>query len=788
VLALHITNQNAGLVLRRLTQAFTFEFFELSATSKTVISTIGRVTRIFPGPVIAVSDARVRDRNFRTALTQCLMYLEAETLNDASSKGHGIHKDTVHPQFVTEWLPGILRGIGSPHAVSRIYKRTRDDVVWGDGLEPWRRSPRWTLLRVATQTSIAGPGGVHTRYKIFMVYFLATILDLAVQDEYPSDLLHVMLAKLNRRLQKLRLTIQDDAPWAEQAQEYVTETMDYAHKLITKRWNTIQKSTDSAGTFRPAELKKLKPLSDTILDLPNLRPFLQRLHNLQLVQWDEITFDGKCSQRINGRTSELPDPRSLDATSDSEVRLGLMDLELWASHSLEAWLDHHRTSAKDLVKLSKIMNWYMGISVPIYAGSPEGFSVMVLTLMLLWTALDKAAITHHPLLSKFDPGFPTGLFDSLLLPKRHQMRQLRDVEQYLLKRKENSAAVNPSIFGDVSSSLSFGAQYFDQSPSHQRLKDRIEAEAKTVSKAKKTELKEAKTEFSNLMAKSNLLSCTTIQKTYGRGRNKEERVIHDPRCEKCGLRRQAQSLRIACHEWPLPASESAAKSVVFELDIPRLIRGWRSTTYRILVDILNPTPPTQARLKSVVLTEYEGLARHLRSSADRLQLASSTKPFAQTQHGSQTVSEATEDSVCLPNNLNFAMQDAKSQRGTSEYLNKCDIQQRCTLKLPPGPYETLQYAVNDTKHTSNEIISKQGSCPDGLTVHEVYAFLALRSGHRLQVPPSLSMLLLFSFVSFFFSGKEKSRSLSCLNASQVQKCLINKTRSWAFDVLQVIAH
>jgi hypothetical protein len=309
-----------------------------------------------------------------------------------------------------------------------------------------------------------------------------------------------------------------------------------------------------------------------------------------------------------------------------------------------------------------------------------------------------------------------------------------------------------------------------------------------VSKEKKSELKEAITEFSNLMAKSNLLSCTTIQKTYGRGRNREERVIHDPRCEKCGLRRQAQSLRIACHEWPLPASESAAKSVVFELDIPRLIRGWRSTTYRILVDILNPTPPTQARLKSVVLTEYEGLARHLRSSADRLQLASSTKPFAQTQHGSQTVSEATEDSVCLPNNLNFAMQDAKSQRGTSEYLNKCDIQQRCTLKLPPGPYETLQYAVNDTKHTSNEIISKQGSCPDGLTVHEVYAFVALRSGHRLQVPPSLSMLLLFSFVSFFFSGKEKSRSLSCLNASQVQKCLINKTRSWAFDVLQFIAH
>jgi hypothetical protein len=117
------------------------------------MGTIGRLVRRFPGPVIAVSDTRVRDRNFRKAFTHCLMSLEGETLDDASSKGFGTHKDTVHPQFATEWLPGILRGIGSPLNVSRIDKRTRDDVLWGGGLEPWRRSPRWILLRVAMQTT-----------------------------------------------------------------------------------------------------------------------------------------------------------------------------------------------------------------------------------------------------------------------------------------------------------------------------------------------------------------------------------------------------------------------------------------------------------------------------------------------------------------------------------------------------------------------------------------------------------------------------------------------------------
>ncbi|TVY45523.1 hypothetical protein LOCC1_G005368 [Lachnellula occidentalis] len=736
VLALQITHQNAGLVLRRQAQTYSFETFELSATSKAVMGTIGRVVRRFPGPVIAVSDTRVRDRDFGNVLTQCLMSLESETLDDGLSKGSGTHKDTVHPQFATEWLPGILRGIGSPVNVSRIYKRTRDDVLWGSGLEPWRRSPRWILLRVVMQTSIASPAGDHTHYKIFMVYFMATVLDLAMQDEYSSDLLQIMLAKINRRIQKLDLTIvDDDVPWAEQAQDFVAETMEAARALLAKRWSTIQKSANSAGTFRLAELRKLKPHSDTILSLPKLRPYLQLLHNSNLQQLGNNTFAGGCSQRINGRGSSLPDPKSLDPKSQLEIRLSLMDLELWVSYSLESWLDQHIKSGQSVVQLARVIVWYMNTSITIYSGFPEGFSVMVLTLMLLWTALDKAVVSHHPLLSKFDPGFPTTLLDSLLLPKRHQMGQVRDIEKHLLKRKANSLVGNPSVFEDVSSPLSLGAQYFDQSLPHQNTKKRIEKEAKAESKVKTAELIKAKIQFSELMTKSNQLSCTTATKWFGRGRNREERTIHDPLCIKCQLRKEAQTLRISCYEWPLPASESSAKSVVFELGIPQLIRTWRSVTYRLLVDVLSSAPPPllQGKRNNVILTEYQGLADYLTTSrSGRLLLVSSTKPFVQTQHASQTVSEATEDSVCLPNTLNFAMQDTKSQRGTSEYLNKYDIHERCTLKLPKGCYKTLQYAVNNTKHTSNEVISRQGNCPDGLTVHEVHAFAALRSGHRLQ--------------------------------------------------------
>ena len=124
------------------------------------------------------------------------------------------------------------------------------------------------LLRVALQTTLARPGD--KRYKMFMVYFMAFILRLATQNDLPSDILHIMLTKMNRRIRKLNL-VPDEFPWAEQAQEIVNENMEAARRLLSKRWSTVQKSIDSAGTFRLAELRKLRPHSDTILRLSNLR-------------------------------------------------------------------------------------------------------------------------------------------------------------------------------------------------------------------------------------------------------------------------------------------------------------------------------------------------------------------------------------------------------------------------------------------------------------------------------------------------------------------------------------
>ncbi|KAL2069540.1 hypothetical protein VTL71DRAFT_14219 [Oculimacula yallundae] len=706
VMALHLVQQNAGLILRKQSDTFSIETFELSASYTNTTSTIGRLVRRFPGTVIALPDERVKDDNFRQHLSSCLVSLDSESMDEALSKGVGSNRNSVHPQFVTEWLSGLLRGIGSPVQVSRIHKRTRDEVILGeDSLEPWRRSPRWLLLRVATQTSIASPDTGHKRYKIFMAYFMATVLELAIRHQraFSSDLIYVMLAKMNRRLQKLGFIIVN-LPWAEHAQEFISETMEIARSCIAKRWKTVQQTSDSAGKFRLAELKRLKPQLHTTMRLSKLRPYLENLHNVRIDQRAVIRFDGQCNPRINNQGDSLPDMLLMDRSA-SETSIMLMDLELWVSHSLDSWLLKNSKSTKEMDKLSRLTNWYMSKAISEYTESPGGFSVMILNLMLLWVALDKSAV-HH----------------------------LRNVEQYILGRKTKSLASNPSVFGDVTLPTSFGAQFYEQSQPHQLLKARIEEEARIEEDAKKRELKDSKAEFSRLMGLSNQLQCNSVLRRIGGPHHGYQKLTHVAAvCQKCKFAKQARALQIDCFEWPLPSLEATAKCVVFELDIPSLIRSWRSTTFRILADVMSVTPPPQAKTKLIMLNEYKGLASHLKKKADRLQLGSATKPQAQTFRSSQYVFEATVDSVCLSNNLNFTMQDAKSHRLALDHLDKYNIHERCTWKLPQKScYVTLQYALNSTTHTSNEVMSAQGKCPNGLTVHEVHAFTALRSSHRLQ--------------------------------------------------------
>lgn len=697
------------------------------------MSTKGRLRRRFPGPAIMIGHDRMADATFLDPLTQTVAKLDSETAEEvvpitrkAGSEMSEI-RDTVHPRFVTELLTGILRAVGKPlDDVERVYKHTREDVLWKSALKPWRRSPLWLFLRVALQTSmmqIKDEGQQHVRYKSFMLFFMARVLEGALEASLPSDLLFVMTAKISRRALKLERT--DQTGWLEYAERITGDVQDE----LFQRWSLVEKDPDPFGTQRAWLPSQLSLLQDAELRLSTLRPYLENVPTRSTPPSDCNPFTSDCGRRISQCSSSLPDLSLLVQGDESQVRLYLTDLEGWVEGHLDDWLLSNMKNEGACTALTTIIETYASVASSNYKDMPEDTSLMLLNLMDLWVALDKCALHHYPLLRDYDPEFPLSLFEPLLLPKKLQMKRLFHIENYLTMRREAAQLHSYSIFQSVNGARSFAVQYFEQSPHHQQLRRNIEANATNERSSKIAELAEKSRQYHNLLSQADGMSCR-YDTRWKRGR---QNSYHSSLCQKCELGAQARRLTITVHEWPLPESDLAAKAAVFELDVPIALAKWRNTTYGLLVYFFSPAKDEKGREEFYALHRFIGLSPFVRKEPDlRLQLASTVKPFTISHYKSIEVYMATNAKICVPHGCKYGLLDSVKNKWTKELLGCCFVRDKCTLKLPNGQYKGLQYAVESTTHTSNKVISTQAECPEALRMHEFYAFGTLRSGHRLQ--------------------------------------------------------
>lgn len=87
---------------------------------------------------------------------------------------------------------------------------------------------------MALQTSLYRESDGHSEYKVFMIFVMAEMLQLALKKGFSSDLIFCMRAKLSRRLYKL-------APAApEFVVQCVHEAGDAAEKMLRERWTKVQ--------------------------------------------------------------------------------------------------------------------------------------------------------------------------------------------------------------------------------------------------------------------------------------------------------------------------------------------------------------------------------------------------------------------------------------------------------------------------------------------------------------------------------------------------------------------
>ena len=350
---------------------------------------------------------------------------------------------------------------------------------------------------------------------------------------------------------------------------------------------------------------------------------------------------------------------------------------------------------------------------------------MILVITEIWQAVDMLATRIIPLLREYDPEIPTNYFWPLLLPKLPEMQRLHVVESYIAERRRISTKMAPSIFaapGSRSRLKHFTVRYYESSAEHQALRARIEATATERQQEKMREWEVGSTKYQQLMTQATHLVCTQYRDQYG-----DE---HHPQCTKCQLNSKAKALSIVKYEWPLPKNEALCASAVVELDCPESFVAWRNITWMMLHDLGRALATDNPSAADTVLT-FEGLVEYRKTCQSRITLGSTVKSFVKTHYIQRFPLNFAQ---CFSNNaLQYQPFDTHQQCWLEEQIESPTLDKWCTMQLPKGPYERLQYAVDSNAHAQNEVIADQDLCSPAMSLHQFISFGSLRAdGERTQ--------------------------------------------------------
>ena len=619
-------------------------------------------------------------------------------------------RETVHPKYISELLVGILRGFGQPADVNRITKRIGDEVLWRDAYKPWRRSPLWLVLRVTLQTSLC----INNLYKHFMLFFHTHLLRKCLRHDFPSELFYAMRVKMIRRLSKLGLVP------SEHLCEFVHDTARDTEALLSKRWTTFQKIGSTIPMLQP---KELDFVADTQISLNSSYKYFTKILGSVSHGRSQTSFEPQesrldhvrdFSQFLNGQLPQAIIKNRHIATADFELSVE-RNLESWVAESI----DNKR--APDVIAWC-IQQYYTGAE-DLYGTNPEDNSIMILTIMDLWMALDRIVVYQLPMLKEYSPEIPSEFLHDLLLHRKSSIDRALHIEEYLHRRHMEAFQARSIFSNDVNNSC-FAVKYFRTSQDLKRLCDEINVDAERKREKKRAELYSLNQQSDALLQQASGMDHKWSNDFPPQHTNKN--------CQRCKLERRAKGLKIRVHEWPLPSSTLHAQRVVFELSPPPAFSIWRDVTYKILRDIGQPTFSSSHDTPQIVLDQFSGLRRWA-VNENRITIASTTKSFADQTHYKMVQIPAQESSVLVNNGLSFMPFDRIGGSWAIDSLSESSIARLCIPSIPESsPYKCLCLRVSGTQHTANDVIADQANCPKEISLHEYVAFSGLRSGPRLQ--------------------------------------------------------
>ncbi|KAL0573927.1 hypothetical protein V5O48_008024 [Marasmius crinis-equi] len=772
-IAFFIRAQNAGVIFRKTDDNIVAELFEVAPPAHEVLAATGKLVRSFPGPAVqAPSDPFENPaQHFNAELANFLvemnndLYGEEDRERRTSLNVRDRGDETTDPKYITSLLTGILRGMSGEAAdVKRINKRFGDEIYGGGRVPAWRRSSAYLVLRVAMQTTLMQKDPSHRLYKSFMVFFHADIIELALKNNFNSDLLFALRAKTGRRLAKLAKT--GDVP------AFVTQRVDVACQKVQteleRRWSRIQEQTLTPPSVLENEWdpENLAVEIAANMQLPNSEARINLALDPNAAPPAALTsFEPTQESRLRDLATFLHvTPNLFKEAFTREPFVALADFEILVGRGLmNDWVETKIASPQRVAKEQAIRHlWvylttYHKYALARYKDNAEELSLMILTGLEIWVGIDKLSCSVMPLLREYPPEIPvedtgTGLLKRLLLRKAVDLERAKKVALHLRQRKRN-AVHDISVFSDVMDAFAFPVGYYDSSDEMKELREDIEEQATAAREAAVTELREQTRRRSELFARAASLEHkhnddTELYEWKGRGKRRRfEHVGWD--CAKCRVMNELNSLRVETHEWPLPQEEEEIKRVVFELKVPKSFAMWRAATVLILWDMATPEAKRQdfdGQRPQVTLTSCEALEDFCAPGDDEFNIVTlaSKRPPARSVPGMTSVTlPATQDQVCLASGMRWQGYDPRGCKWINQpalggnLFKEANTKRFGTLHLPSdrsSPYvkANLGYALSGVTHTSNQVLANQQDCPPEMSIHEYIAYGTMRSGGNIQ--------------------------------------------------------
>ncbi|KAK7031604.1 hypothetical protein R3P38DRAFT_2521728 [Favolaschia claudopus] len=735
VLCFHVRAQNAGIILRRRDEEILVEFFQASSPASMVTKTKGKLVVQYPfRPRLSIPP----DAACIQALSTLLADLDSTSMPDAipKTKKAGNDQEEIREvadiRYVSELVGGIVRSLtpadkAEEIAASTVYvtKRINDHVLWKSALLPWRRSPKWLILRVALQTTLAGWDLPEIYgYKAFVTFILATTLQLAQNFRgnegmgIDKEVLFILNAKIAGRMWKLRssLHVEPSPPFPIAS---ISNVIQSVAADLNRSWKHVQDSNTRGGEGigpSAAEIEDAKKMT-----LPHSSSYLE-------------TVRGRSETLSNSTNSfdraAFEEKLEADSRREEKCNYGVSSTNLWfLVGEMERKVSSSSPDLASLPYLSDSIIYYNEMASSFKGRNPEIFSRLFLLVLELWVALDKVATNQFSLLLDYSPELSITSFEPLLLPELVQMQRLHNIEVYVKSRHARATYPDLSVFSHDFSPHSLPARYFAISSDLQTLKSTIERQGSEQKQQKLNERARRSAQYDSLLQEVERREhdCYTVTDPWGCVSSR--RMC--PSCTRCATERQAKDMRITLFEWPLPEQNVSGQHVVFELRAPEAFGIWRDTTFCLAQSHAAPCVEKECGQAEVVLEKYSSLRQYfVPYRQQRITLASTAKSFLQS-HYSQQRFPCTDSNVVKHHPLTYRLYDRVGAKWLPSAFPVIDIRSACTPELP-SPYQSIRWTMEATTHAPNQVLAQQSKCPRELSYHEWESFGHLRAGTRLQ--------------------------------------------------------